>query len=390
MLGVWGGARGSGCVGGTHSLPASPVGQTKGENAMTFAEQCESGDSMSVAGGSARPAGCHSGSSRSMISIAGRASLPLARLRVCSLAALAAGFLLVCVSAATAVAAALKVDRTRGRAFQSAGPSVMIVSPRDDGFYGLHRRVIARFSCKGGTTAPIATCTGTVAAGQTIDTSTPGTTPFTVTATDTADNTVTKTVHYTVLRYTNPLRAVRGLRPGRIDQGVDYAGSGPILALGSGTVIKATNTDSGWPGGGWLLYQLSRGPFARKYVYVSENITVSVKAGQKVTAGEKIATLHNAYPNMETGWASDIRDTTLANADGHLCPCSDPGGWSTIEGRNFNHLLRVVGARSGYLQPDPPKQSMPPGWPRLSSPGTAAATPESPTPLLEGWTARSK
>ncbi|MBV9535601.1 MAG: M23 family metallopeptidase [Solirubrobacterales bacterium] len=358
---------------------------------MTFAEQCESGDLMSMAGDSARPARRHSGSSRSMISIAARASLPLARLRVWSLAALASGSLLVCVSAASAAAAALKVDTLSGRPFQSAGPSVTIVSPRDERFFGLHRRVIARFGCsEGGTTAPIATCTGTVAAGQRIGTSTPGTKAFTVTATDRAGNTVTKTVHYTVLRYTNPLRAVRGLRPGRIDQGVDYAGSGPILALGSGTVIKATNTDSGWPGGGWLLYQLSQGPFAGKYVFVSENITVSVKAGQTVTTGEKIATLHDAYPNMETGWASGIRDTTLANADGHLCPCADPGGWSTIEGRNFGHLLVVLGARSGYLQPDPPKQRMPPGWPRLSSPGTVAAAPESRTPLPEGWTARPK
>ncbi|MBV8941310.1 MAG: hypothetical protein JO240_06235, partial [Solirubrobacterales bacterium] len=316
---------------------------------------------------------------------------PHERFQIERLARLVTGFLLVCVCAGTAAAVTPKVDTMSGGALQSAGPSVRIVSPRPGGLYGLWSRVIARFSCtEGGTSGSIATCIGTVADGQAIDTRSSGTETFTVTATDTAGNTVTKSVNYTVLPYTNPLRFVRRLAPGRIDQGVDYAGSGPIRALGRGTVIKATNKDPGWPGHGWLLYQLARGPFAGKYVYVSENITVSVKAGQTVTTGEKIATLHDAYPNMETGWASGIRDTTLANADGHLCPCADPGGWSTIEGRNFGHLLVVLGARSGYLQPDPPKQRMPPGWPRLSSPGTVAAAPESRTPLPEGWTARPK
>ena len=355
---------------------------------MTSAEQHESGESVSVPGDWARPAGRRAGCSPSMISVAVRVSFRWAGLHICGLAPLVAGFLLASVSTGTAAAVTPKVDTMSGGVLQSAGSSVRIVSPRSGGLYGLWSRVIARFSCSEvGTSGSIATCTGTVANGGRIDTSSSGTKTFTVTATDTAGNTVTKTVHYTVLTYTNPLRSVRGLRPGRIDQGVDYAGSGPIRALGRGTVIKATDKDPGWPGHGWLLYQLSRRPFAGKYVYVSENITVSVRAGQTVRAGEKIATLHDAYPNMETGWASDIRDTTLANADGHLCPCSDPGGWSTIEGRNFNHLLVVVGAPSGYLQPHPPKQSMPPGWPRLGPPGTV---PESRTPLPEGWTARWK
>jgi hypothetical protein len=231
--------------------------------------------------------------------------------------------------------------------------------------------------------------TGKVANGQALDTRASGTETFTVTATDTAGHTVTSTVKYTILPYTNPLRSVHGLRRGRIDQGVDYAGSGPIRALGRATVIDATNRDPGWPGHGWLLYKLSRGPFAGKYVYVSENITVSVKPGQTVRAGQKVATLHDAYPNMETGWASDFRDTSLANADRHLCPCGDPGGWSTIEGRNLNHLLVVVGAPSGYLQPHPPKQSMPLGWPRLGPP-TGLPAPESRTPLREGRTVRLK
>ncbi len=323
---------------------------------------------MSEPGHSGRSAGRLSGFARST--------------RVWWLGTLITGFWLACLSAGITAAVAPKANTTSGGALQSAGLSVRIVSPRPRALYGLFSGVIARFSCGGrGTTGPIATCTGAVANGHAIDTSTPGIKTFTVTATDRSGNTMAKNVHYAVLGYTNPLRAVRGLHRLRIDQGVDYEGSGPLLALGEGRVTMATDHDPGWLGGGVVVYRLSSGPFAGKYVYVSENITVSVRAGQTVRAGERIATLHDAYPNLETGWAAGKRDKTLADVDRHRCPCGDPGGWSTIEGRNFDHLLVVLGAPSGYLQPNLPKQTMPTGWPTMRSPGTVPATSESRTSL---------
>jgi hypothetical protein len=303
------------------------------------------------------------------------------------LAAVATAVLLAWMPVGSASAATPLAPRVH----RSAEPSITIVAPYPRGNYGLLARVRARFSCsEDGSTAQITSCTGTVPNREPIDTSAPGNQTFTVKATDKSGNTVTKSVHYTVLDYTNPLVDIRQLGQGRIDQGVDYAGSGPILALGSGVVITASNNDPGWPGHGWILYRLSQGRFAGKYVYVAENITVRVRTGQTVTAGQKIATLHDAYPDMETGWASDIRDTTLANADGHLCRCGDPGGWSTVEGRNFNYLLRVVGAPSGYLQPSHPKQHMPRGWPKLRSHRPLGPIPRSRTRQAEGWTARRR
>ena len=324
---------------------------------MTFAEQHESGEAVSAGGGSARSGKRLFGGARS-------------GLRIWWLGAFITAFWLGCVAAGITAAVAPNVNTASGGALPSAGPSISIVSPRPRGLYGLLSGVTARFRCgEGGTTARIATCTGALANGHAIDESTPGSKTFTVTATDTAGNTMTKTVHYTVLAYTNPLREVRRLHRRRIDQGVDYAGSGPILALGSGKVIKATNKDPGWLDDGVVVYRLSRGLFAGRYVYVSENITVSVKAGQTVRAGEKIATLHDAYPYMETGWAAGKGDKTLARVDRHWCrPCSDVGDWSTIEGRNFDRLLVVLGAPSGYLQPNLPKQRMPTGWPRTRFP----------------------
>jgi hypothetical protein len=97
-----------------------------------------------------------------------------------------------------------------------------------------------------------------------------------------------------------------------------------------------------------IVYRLSDGPFAGKYVYVVENITIGVRAGQTVRAGERIATLHLGSPNLEIGWASGHGAETLAAARGHKCSCRDPGGWSSIEGRNFDELLVWLGAPSGY------------------------------------------
>ena len=80
--------------------------------------------------------------------------------------------------------------------------------------------------------------------------------------------------------------------PSRIDQGVDYGGTGPIDALGPGRVVLVSTTDSGWGNGdGWVSYQLTGGAYAGDYVYVAEGITPTVRQGQVVAAGQQIGTL---------------------------------------------------------------------------------------------------
>jgi CSLREA domain-containing protein len=271
-------------------------------------------------------------------------------------------------------------------AFEFATPTVKIIAPDGRADYPVGQRTVARFSCsEGGIFSPILSCDGTVPSGHAVNTRSPGVQRFTVTAVDATGQEVTNHLHYTVLPYTNPMQDVHRLVPGRIDMGVDYGGWGKILALGAGKVIRASDHDRGWPDGGWILYQLSEGPFAGKYVYVAENITTTVRTGQSIRAGQVIARLHATWPHMETGWASGRGDSTLAELDEHQCPCGDPGGWSSIEGRNFNRLLVVLGAPSGYVQPDPPHQHMPPGWPPLHSAASARSIPLSPSPRMEGW-----
>ena len=56
------------------------------------------------------------------------------------------------------------------------------------------------------------------------------------------------------------LRSVGGLTPERIDMGVDYAGYGPIYAIGDGIVL--TTTVPGWPGGTMIGLRLYTHPIA--------------------------------------------------------------------------------------------------------------------------------
>ena len=258
------------------------------------------------------------------------------------------------------------------RTHESALPHITVISPVQDGSYERGSRVVARFRCsEGGTVSAIVSCTASVAAGHPIKTGRVGTVRFVVSALDTSGDRATRTITYTVWKYVNPVSEVSGLTPRRIDLGVDYAGSGPLLALGAARVTLASDTDSGppscwaiscWPGGGIVVLRLLDGPFAGRYVYVAEHITVNVRSGQTVSAGQQIATLYAGYPWSEWGWAAGPGPEALAMTDGHRCPCSDPGDWSTIDGRNMDHLLVALGAPSGILQ-GIPNQTMPAHWP---------------------------
>jgi hypothetical protein len=250
-------------------------------------------------------------------------------------------------------------------------PGITILSPRAGAGYERGTRVLARFHCGAGAIS----CRGTVAAGAPLETRYGGPKVFRVTATDAAGRSVTRTVRYSVWTYVNPLAAVTDLQPSRIDMGVDYSGAGPVRAIGRARVLLARDRLAG-PEGCWgktcvpapgdlIVYRLLDGPLAGRSVYVVENITITVRAGQLVRAGQRLAILHDASPNLEMGWALGRGAWTLAAARGHQCACADPGGWSSIEGRNFNAFMVWLGARSGYPTVVPAGQAMPAGWPRI-------------------------
>ncbi len=84
----------------------------------------------------------------------------------------------------------------------AAPPSVTITTPADGAVYSQGQSVTASYSCSEGTDGPglvvASGCTGTVASGAAIDTSSLGSHSFTVTATSQDTQSTTDTVHYTV------------------------------------------------------------------------------------------------------------------------------------------------------------------------------------------------
>jgi murein DD-endopeptidase MepM/ murein hydrolase activator NlpD len=157
--------------------------------------------------------------------------------------------------------------------------------------------------------------------------------------------------------YANPLRAVGGLNPERIDQGVDFSGFGPIYAIGDGVVLSTVN--GGWPGGTFIAYRLTDGPANGLTVYFAEDIQPAVSVGQTVNANTVLGTVYAGGSGIELGWSDPSGDGDTMARDYHQYH----GGNSTAFGFNFSQFLNYLGAPGGILQNDPPTGSLPGNWP---------------------------
>ena len=170
--------------------------------------------------------------------------------------------------------------------------------------------------------------------------------------------------------YVNPLRAIRGLIPERIDQGVDFAGFGPIYAIGDGVVLSTAIP--GWPGGTFVAYQLTDGPANGLVVYSAEDILPAVQIGDIVTANTVLGLMYPGPDGIETGWADGSRiGNTMARTYRQF-----NGSNSTAFGVNYSELLQSLGAPGGIPQNFPASGSLPPGWPQW--PSEAPAPPSQP------------
>jgi murein DD-endopeptidase MepM/ murein hydrolase activator NlpD len=157
--------------------------------------------------------------------------------------------------------------------------------------------------------------------------------------------------------YADPLRAVSGISPERIDQGVDYSGYGPIYAIGDGTILSTVN--GGWPGGTFIAYQLTSGPAQGLVVYAAEDINPDVSVGESVTANTVIGQIYEGPSGIETGWADgSALGESMAASYGQF-----DGSNSTAFGANFSALLESLGGPGGIMQNDPATGSLPSNWP---------------------------
>lgn len=158
--------------------------------------------------------------------------------------------------------------------------------------------------------------------------------------------------------YKNPIGP--GLIPARIDMGVDYTGSGPLYALGDGTITNVSN--SGWPGGTFIGLKLNNG----KFVYYAENIAPSVRVGQRVKAGDVVGHARGSSPWVEVGWAAPPgTGETMAAKSGESArgqAAGDPGRYSTGFGVAFSNLIKALGGKPGIVSPGGVSGSAPSGY----------------------------
>lgn len=162
--------------------------------------------------------------------------------------------------------------------------------------------------------------------------------------------------------YRNPFRSLRGLIPERVDMGVDFGGTGPIYALGNGVVTNASGDNPGWPGYGWITYQLTSGPAAGLMVYVAEDVRPAIGVGQKVTSSTVIASMFNGGAGIETGWAMP----NGASAESQLPVAGGIGGagpFPTRVGVNFDQLLQALGVPAASNADQSPFGLLPAGYP---------------------------
>jgi len=162
--------------------------------------------------------------------------------------------------------------------------------------------------------------------------------------------------------YRNPLRAVNGLVPERIDDGVDFAGTGPVYALGDAVVTSAAGDNFGWPGRGSIPRRPTGSRARRRLVYVAEDTIPAVAVGQRVSPSTVIGTMFNGGDGIETGWAQP----TSLSAESELPQAGGIGGlgpFPTRIGVSFEELLQSVGVPAAPNRAQPPHGLLPAGYP---------------------------
>jgi hypothetical protein len=151
--------------------------------------------------------------------------------------------------------------------------------------------------------------------------------------------------------YVNPLAGAI-VKPKRIDQGVDYEGSGTLAAIGDGTITHIGMSDTGWPGA-FIEYRLTDGPEAGCYVYYAEGLTpvTGLTVGVTIGAGEPVATLIPGDPTgIEIGWGSGNGTQTYAAASRQWSALSEQDNIPAVAGRSFSALVAALGGPPGLVE----------------------------------------
>jgi hypothetical protein len=151
--------------------------------------------------------------------------------------------------------------------------------------------------------------------------------------------------------YVNPLRSAV-VKPERIDQGVDYAGSGTLITVGTGRVTYVATSDTGWPGA-FIEYQLLDGADAGCFVFYAEGVVPSdgLYVGETLSAGRPVATIIPNYPTgIEIGWGGGTGTKAYANVAGQWTAADDQDNVASAAGRSFSALIAALGGPPGKVE----------------------------------------
>lgn len=123
----------------------------------------------------------------------------------------------------------------------------------------------------------------------------------------------------------------------RTDEGVDYdTPSGvslPVYAICDGTITSTIGTlGKGWPGGVYINYKLTSGPFTGKCIYTAEQLTNVLPVGTNVKAGQQIAL---AQGGTEWGWSQGVQTPASQGAE----------SVATEGGKAFARFIKSLGGR---------------------------------------------
>lgn len=151
--------------------------------------------------------------------------------------------------------------------------------------------------------------------------------------------------------YANPLGGAV-VKPERIDQGVDYAGSGPLTAIGTARLTYLATADTGWPGA-FIEYQLLDGADAGCFVFYAEGVVPAdgLYVGETLSPGQPVATIIPKYPTgIEIGWGGGTGTKAYANITGQWSAADDQDNVASAAGRSFSSLIATLGGPPGKVE----------------------------------------
>jgi hypothetical protein len=151
--------------------------------------------------------------------------------------------------------------------------------------------------------------------------------------------------------YVNPV-AGDVLMSERIDQGVDYAGTGTLTAIGAAKVTYVGTSATGWPGA-FIEYRLLDGPDAGCFVYYAEGINPAARlhTGQTVRAGQVMANIIPGWSTgIELGWGAGKSTKTYAAKTGRWDATDDADSIASAAGKSFSALIASLGGPRGKVE----------------------------------------